>query len=415
MWSEDKVNNTKHFCLMPWVHVHVTQYGTVTPCCQTSWKEEHAFGNVNRQSIEEVWNGEAIRNFRLKMLNDQPDERCYRCYDKEKAGIYSLRKATNKDYSHHLERVKNTTEDGTSKNTQPVYFDIRFSNFCNFKCRICGPWSSSSWFQDARQLGWVSDDIRLSRAIENEDSFFAQFKNYLPHVEEIYFAGGEPMLMEQHYRVLDLLLELGLTKTYLRYNTNFSVFEFKGKSIFEYWKQFENIFLCASLDGQGKHGEWQRSGQVWDQVVLNRKRLMDECPHIDFMLAPTISVLNVFQLPQFHQEWTMQGLIDVSEIFPSLLEEPDYYNIQVLTPPLKHQVEEIYTRHLEWMKSQSSKNEAVKVLVMQEFANCIKYMWQADKSTLLPLLRQTTTQLDELRNETTFDITPELKGLNVEQ
>lgn len=388
----------KHFCLMPWVHVHVTQYGTVTPCCAAPWQEEESFGNINRQGIDAIWNSEAIKAFRLKLKNNEPDHRCVRCYKQEEAGLYSLRTATNKDYAHQLQRVINTAADG-SISEPPVYFDVRFSNFCNFRCRICGPWSSSSWFNDGRELGWVGKDVRLSKAIEDEDAFFAQFKTCLPQVEEIYFAGGEPMLMEQHYRVLDLLLELGLTKTYLRYNTNFSVFEFKGKSIFEYWKQFENIFVCASLDDNYERGELQRKEQKWTEVVARRKQLMHECPHIDFMLAPTISLLNVFTLPAFHREWTEMGLVDVSEIFPSILQEPAYYNIKALPAGLKQKVRATYEAHHHWMLQQPTKDEAVRNLVAQEFLNIVRFMEAEDRSGELSNFKHITKQLDALRGE----------------
>ncbi len=403
--------DSKVFCMMPWVHLHVTQYGTVTPCCQTPWDDKNAFGDINQQSINEIWNSEGIKKFRKKMLGGQADSRCERCYIKEKAGLYSLRKATNIDYAGFLNRVQQTLPDGTSPNTQPVYFDIRFSNHCNFKCRICGPWSSSSWFNDAREMGTSNSQLRLTKAIDNMDSFMAQLKLLLPQAQEIYFAGGEPLMMEEHYLMLDTLLELGLTDVYLRYNTNFSIFEFKGKSIFDYWKKFKNIFLCASLDDNYQRGELQRKGQDWGDVVANRKKLMVECPHIDFMLAPTVNVLNVFNLPSFHREWVEEGLVDVSEIWPSLLDNPEEYNIKSLPPQMKKQVEEIYLQHIIWIGQQPSKDEKVRDMVKEEFNNCITFMNSADMTGKAVNFARLSTTLDGLRNESTVNVLPELKTL----
>lgn len=408
--DEKFVSASKAFCIMPWVHFHVTQNGTVTPCCVTPWDEDKAFGNINRQTISELWNSAGIRAFRLKMLNDEQDERCWRCYKKEQAGLYSLRRATNEDYKHHLSRVNSTTSEGFVKES-PVYFDIRYSNFCNFKCRICGPWSSNTWFNDARELGMGGKDMRLTESLENEEAFFADLRKYLPHAEEIYFAGGEPLMMEQHYKVLDILIEMGLTHIYLRYNSNFSLLKYKDKNILNYWKQFSNIFLCASLDDDGKRGELQRKEQSWVQTVEHRKILMQECPHIDFMLAPTVSVFNVFHLPEFHKRWTEEGLIDVSEIFPSMLEQPEHYNIQILPKDLKGRVKEIYKAHVEWMKTQASKDEFVKGVVMNEFEKCMEYMDAADLSHLLPQFKNITLRLDEIRKEQTAITLPELKPL----
>ena len=409
--NETFIANSHAFCIMPWVHLHVTQTGIITPCCVAPWDAEKGFGKINGQTIDEIWNGEAIRSFRLNQLKDKPDERCTRCYKKEQSGLYSLRKATNQEYIRHIDRVKNTQSDGRIVNAPPVYFDIRYSNFCNFKCRICGPWSSTSWFNDAKAMGMNENDLRLTHAIQDEDRFFEMLEQYLPAAEEIYFAGGEPLLMEQHYRVLDMLLQKGLTKVYLRYNSNFSTFEFKGKSIIDYWKKFENIFLCASLDDTGKRGELQRKEQKWKDVIAKRKLLLLECPHIDFMLAPTVNILNVFNLPAFHREWTEQGLIDVSEIFPSILEDPKEYNIQLLPADLKEKIKELYQNHAAWIELQPSKDEVVKQVVKNEFLKCITFMQAEDLSNLIPNFKKLTIQLDNLRNENTAETLPELKVL----
>ena len=88
--DDDFVANSKAFCIMPWIHLHVTQYGTATPCCQAPWDKENAYGDINEQSLDEIWNGQAIRDFRRKMMKDEPDSRCTKCYSKEAIGVTSL-------------------------------------------------------------------------------------------------------------------------------------------------------------------------------------------------------------------------------------------------------------------------------------------------------------------------------------
>lgn len=400
------VSGSKHFCMMPFVHVHVTQYGTVTPCCQTPWQEDQAFGNVNKQTIAEIWQGEAIQAFRKTMKTDAPDSRCERCYGKEKAGLYSLRKSANTDYLHHVQRVN---ED--SSTYSPVYFDFRFSNFCNFRCRICGPWSSSKWFNEAEELGMSGKGLRLSTAIEDEPAFFKDFEQYIASVEEIYFAGGEPLLMEQHYTLLDLLLIHGKTNVLLRYNTNFSTFSFRGKSIYDYWNQFSNVFVCASLDGTEKRGEYQRKEQDWSEVVKHIQVIRKECPHIDLMIAPTVNVFSAFHLPDFHREWVEKKWIDVSEFFPSVLEEPKMYNIKIFTSAMKAKLAEKYREHIKWIARQSTNDQRAKDLIIAEFESCVRFMLQEDFSNQVESFKQTTLKLDVMRNESVLDVFPELKPL----
>lgn len=115
-------------------------------------------GDINQQSITEIWNGKAMRNFRSKLLRGKPDERCTACYDKESSGFRSLRQVTNADYAHLQERLSQTRRNGALPEADPVYLDIRFSNVCNLKCRICGPWSSSQWHNDAVAFQMKSPD-----------------------------------------------------------------------------------------------------------------------------------------------------------------------------------------------------------------------------------------------------------------
>jgi hypothetical protein len=104
-------------------------------------------------------------------------------------------------------------------------------------------------------------------------------------------------------------------------------------SRFDYWKKFSNVFLCASLDGTEKRGEYQSKEQDWSEVVDHIQTIRKEYPHIDFMIAPTVNVFKAFHLPDFHREWVEKGWIDVSEFFPSVLEEPKMYNIKILQLP----------------------------------------------------------------------------------
>src|ERR1051325_11597768 len=159
----ESLRKSKAFCMKPWVHLFVSHFGTVVPCCLTPWGKEQALGDINEQSVQEIWNGERMRQFRLKMLNDEQDNRCHQCYENEKGGLRSTRNITNLLYADKLGWATNTDADGFSSDAKPIYWDIRVSNLCNFKCRICGHHSSSQWYEDAKALGLLSHDVKLHR------------------------------------------------------------------------------------------------------------------------------------------------------------------------------------------------------------------------------------------------------------
>ena len=209
IWNPNKIKDilslerSKTFCVMPWVHFHITQYGTVTPCCQAPWQEEQAFGNINKQHIGEIWNSPKIKSFRKTIIEGNVDKRCDSCFVREKSGFTSLRQITNAKFKHKRELVLESVKNRLVVKAAPVYFDIRFSNICNLRCRICGPWSSSSWYNDAVELGMTNKySPAITQAFADTDKFFKEFEQIVDSLEELYFAGGEPLVIEEHYKVL---------------------------------------------------------------------------------------------------------------------------------------------------------------------------------------------------------------------
>ena len=431
--DEEFIRNSEAFCMNPWVHLFVTHTGNVVPCCLTPWNDETALGNLKKDQLKDVWNGVRMREFRAKMLKDQKDKRCGQCYESEKFGLKSTRQFVNFLYADKLDWVQTTQSNGYAKYSKPIYWDIRWSNVCNLKCRICGHHSSSKWYDDALQLNETNHDTRIVKAVDNFDDFLSEIEEFLPNLEEVYFAGGEPLYMDEHYAILEKLIELKKTNIKLRYSTNFSKLSFKNWEVIPFWKKFDNIFIHASLDGIEDKVELQRSGLRWDEVLKNRILLKKECPQIDFMITPTINVFNILHLPEFHNKWVKEGLIKIDDFMPHTLRDPDIYNIQILPRELKLKVEKNIREHVEWIKSYALKNPPMEEsgnpdlmrrlewikgspitgfikldIIIREFESCIDFMNSADTSHLIPKLVEKSQALDKLRNEDTLATFPEL-------
>jgi radical SAM protein with 4Fe4S-binding SPASM domain len=434
----DSLQTSQAFCMKPWVHLFISHFGTVVPCCLTPWEKEQALGDINEQSVEEIWNGEKMRELRLGMLKDEKDKRCWQCYENEKIGLRSTRNFTNLLYADKLDWVLNTDADGTASKAKPIYWDIRVSNLCNFKCRICGHHSSSQWYEDARKLGLLSHNDKVHHGPKDFDRLMRQLEFVIPDLEEIYFAGGEPLIMEEHYYILNMLIEKNKTNIRLRYSTNFSQTTYKETDLFKLWAQFEDIYVHASLDGSDERGELQRHGQSWEQVVANRQRMMEVCPNVNFTIASTISVFNILHLPDFHRDWTEKGFIGIDEFIPHILRSPAEYSICILPPGLKRVAEEKLNRHIKWItdyaqqhppkpiskkqieiiKNRLSWLKAAPVtehyklnMVINEFKNCIAFMNSRDDSNLIPEFSKKCRELDILRGENTALVFPELAEL----
>lgn len=434
----ESIQESEAFCMKPWVHLFVSQYGSVVPCCLTPWDKNQSLGDINERSVQEIWNGTEMKGFRSKLLKDQKDERCKQCYQSEQVGLKSTRQMTNALYSHKLDWVKETKSNGYSESSKPIFWDIRISNLCNFKCRICGHHSSSQWYNDAKALDLISHDTKIHRGPKDFDSLLQQLDFVIPDLEEIYFAGGEPLIMEEHYRILDILLERGLSHVKLRYATNFSQTIYKGIDVFEKWAQFSNVHVHASLDGMNEQGEYQRKGQSWEEVISNRQRMLKICPDVEFLITSTISIYNVFSLPAFHQDWVTRQLCDLDEFMPHTLRSPNYLSVTTLPAELKAKARQALTQHIEWIKNWAVQHppkspseaqinefkerfdhlsipmetEHLKLnILLNEFQNCITYMDATDTTNLLPEFIQYNTQLDGLREEITASIFPELASI----
>jgi hypothetical protein len=367
-------------------------------------------GDCKTQSLDQIWNSEKMKEMRVGMINEKPHSACERCYEKETAGFFSGRKSANKHHGHHVNRVSETKADGTLERFEIIYWDIRFSNLCNLSCRSCGHIFSSSWYQDQVKLAgpdWAKHNRPLNIAGRDPQDMWNQLLPHIDYVEQIYFAGGEPLMMDEHYRILDELERRGRFDVRLIYNTNFTQTKLKDRYVFDYWKKFDSVSVGASLDAMGPHAEYIRKGTNWSIVEDNRRRMLDTCPDVDFYISPTLSVLNAWHLPDFHRDWTERGLIRAQDLNVNVLQDPDYYRLDIVPIKYKQRLRIKYQEHLEWLKPQDHLKRAT-----VGFESAINFMMATDNSHLIEKFWNYTHQLDSIRNERLLDVIPELEALD---
>ena len=395
------LRDSKTFCIYPWIHLHAYPTGEAYPCCHAEMKPG-VVGNCRTNTLAEIWSGEPMQQLRADMLTETPHAACTRCYEQEESGFFSGRRSANKHHGHHIKKLEENPFEMT-------YWDIRFSNLCNLKCRSCGHIFSSQWYQDQAKLAgpdWKSRNQVLNYAGRTETDMWEQLIPHLDYVEQIYFAGGEPLLMEEHYRILNELVKRGRFDVRLIYNTNFTHTDLKGNSVFEYWKQFKSVAVGASLDGMGHYGEYIRKGTDWHQVVRNRYEMLRVCPQVDFYISPTLSIMNAWHLPDFHREWVSHGLLRAQDLNVNILQDPVHYRIDIAPPEYKQQLEEKYRRHLDWLGDRDPLQRAT-----QGFESAITFMNATDNTHLINKFWQKTNELDVIRNENILDVIPQLSAL----
>jgi len=298
--------------MAPWVHTYLSPQTERRMCCASreparNFKQyidtDAGTGEYNPETLEEHWNGEHMRSVRKRMMAGETLSECEVCNNK------LLNTDVYRDYFWHLFRnrydsIWENTDDSGYTTLKPLSWDYRFSNLCNFKCRMCGDMLSSAWETEQRQHNminwddpknnWMKPEVR-NRITKFQDlQIEKEFSDAVEEhrVEEIYWVGGEPLMYEQHWRYMKRIVELGDGhRLYARYNTNLSRVSYKGIDLFDdILSKIRDWQICASLDGTGVIGEYIRTGLNYDQWLDNFKRGVEYAKHrrqmrIDFTLT----------------------------------------------------------------------------------------------------------------------------------
>jgi radical SAM protein with 4Fe4S-binding SPASM domain len=403
--EEFLLKDSKTFCIYPWIHLHAYPTGEAYPCCHAEMGVGQ-LGNCKTNTLEEIWNSPRQKKLRTDMLTETANPACQRCYEQEESGFFSGRRSANKHHGHHVGRVTTTEPNGHVDHFGMTYWDIRFSNLCNLSCRSCGHIFSSSWYQDQAKLAgdnWAKQNSVLNIAGQNKDDMWQQLIPHLDYVEQIYFAGGEPLMMEEHYNILDELERRGRFDVRLIYNTNFTQTRLKDREVFDYWRKFSSVAVGASLDAQGAHAEYIRYGTDWSRVERNRRAMQQVCPNVDFYISPTLSILNAWHLPDFHRDWVEKGLIQAQDLNVNILQDPAYLRIDIASPAYKEKLKKKYKEHLAWL---SPLDQLTRATV--GFESAINFMMATDNTALIPKFWNKMTELDAIRNQNLLDVIPEL-------
>ncbi len=401
------LTESKTFCMYPWIHLHAWPTGQAFPCCHAETVGQ--IGDCKTQSLSEIWNGESMKQLRKDMLNENPNTACNRCYEQEISGFFSGRKSANKHHGHHIDFVSETVQDGSFERFEMTYWDIRFSNLCNLSCRSCGHIFSSSWYQDQAKLagsGWKAANKVLNYAGRTQTDIWEQLLPHIDYVEQIYFAGGEPLMMEEHYSILEELERRGRFDVRLIYNTNFTHVKLKDRTVFDYWKKFDSVAVGASLDAMGPRAEYIRKGTEWDQVERNRQKMLEVCPKVDFYISPTLSIMNAWHLPDFHRHWVEKDFIRPQDLNVNILQDPSHYRIDIAPIKYKQRLRIRFEEHIQWLRDLDPLQRAT-----VGFESAIKFMMATDNSNLIDKFWSKTQELDAIRNENLLNILPELDAL----
>lgn len=405
--KQDKLlNESKVFCMSPWLQLHAQTNGKVAPCCMSAVYDGNELGDLRQNPrLEEAWNSDNTKQLRLNMLQGKESNICGHCYKYEKAGRVSERMMYNRDYKHLFPKVQATQSDGSLKGLEVPLIDIRFSNKCNYKCRICDSEFSSLWYDEEQKTGKLPklpSEKEMNVAADKEQ-FWDSYQRLLPGVTRLHFAGGEPLVMDEHYRTLEHLIATRKTDVTLSYNTNFSTLRYKRYNVTELWNKFQRVDVWASLDGMGAQGDYQRKGQKWDKIEENIRTIQKECNTVLFGVNVTVNIFNVFHIPSFYEYMVENKFVQPDRMNLYLLFDPPYYNLTNLTPALKekalHQFEAWERGYLSTLADSDNIKNHLKAVVAYMMSDTIPQQKE---------FKHWINSIDKLRGENFISTFPEL-------
>jgi MoaA/NifB/PqqE/SkfB family radical SAM enzyme len=390
------------FCVLPWISLEASPVGTVRPCCLADDEIVDNSGNkfeLLTADFADIQNSNHMTSLRQQFLDGKQPQTCRKCWNEERAGRTSKR-------MHTLDRMKhmNISSEWTADAKPLMFLDLKLGNICNLKCRICGSWSSSQFAteeinqlpREEQKQSFAYQMLRAGAWPKENESFWQQINDCLNDIRYIEFTGGEPFMIEQHFAMLQGIVDRGIAhQVEIHYNTNGTHYP---EQAIEIWKHFKTVEIAFSIDDLGARFEYQRSNAVWSEVVFNIDRfrlLREDYPNIQLQCCSTVNVFNVRYIDQLANWIATQ---DFNFVYWNMMHDAWYFSIATLPESAKTDI----ILHLESANIPSQWRE--------EFDRICDFM-RRGASTDGFMLRMKVRDLDRKRGQNLATVEPEFAAL----
>jgi len=408
----------------PFTGLATREDGAIKVCCRS-----HPVGFIQQNTLEEIWNGDTIKRIRKSVLTNIRPPECEPCFKLEDQGVESLRErhisgAIPEARVNLYPNALNALNEDYSMPFEIPTMELKLNNLCNLKCRMCHPGDSTSWndwsviknyYQvEGRTIFNIVEENGLEHKplldkFQDDPKWWASLEKNLPYFRRVEFAGGEPLMDPQHYRILDMLKPYG-HQIEIKYATNGTTLGIKGgRNIHDYWPHFRSVAVNVSLDGIGDVYNYIRGNSDWNQVIANIKEIQT-IPNVSRIVgAVAVQISNIMTIDKMIEYF----LDDLGIVFyTNMVNYPDVLSVQVLPEHLKEEA----TVNLNFAKLHIEDYKLVKQhpmlldLTLKQIDGIINFMWANDHSTKWQDCIDFNLALDATRNQSFFDITPDFKN-----
>lgn len=447
LWQEKikSISGSDTFCVLPWIHVATRPNGDARLCCGSNASgagENHEVGltsaNFAKDSLQGSWNNDYMKSVRREMLEGSIPLSCRKCFEEETNGVASKRLWEAYYWINEGLDIKTLVYDTESDGTVPPtirYFDFRLGHTCNLKCVMCSPHDSSKWIEDydsmmemtnssnvRNQINWDRDTF--NNTWHKNDEFWKEVFDQIPNMKYLYFAGGEPLMLKEHKRLLLEIIDRGYSNQIsLRYNTNGL---FVSDEIIEIWSKFRTVKIAFSIDAVGNRNRYIRYPTHWDQVVANLHKLDATGDNIEIGIQAAVQILNIKHLPDF-AKWKLEqnfrkinmgslgkyeaggGLINMH-----LLYLPTFLSAKILPEKDKQEIRDTFFEFKDWLWHNYRKDDDFWVINpygWKRWEAILSFIDSDDQSTQIDDFKEYINNIDKVRNLKFSDVFPELAHL----
>jgi sulfatase maturation enzyme AslB (radical SAM superfamily) len=440
------------FCALPWIHVATRPNGDARLCCGSNAsqatngimdaglvkKENGEPANFGTDTLLSAFNNEYMKDVRRTMIDEKIPLSCSKCFEEETNGIMSKRVWESYYWDNQGIDLKQLVEDTTVDGEVPPvirYLDLRLGHTCNLKCVMCTPHDSSKWTQDydklvaktrspiiLQQVNW--DSKKFNNTWYERPELWEEIFDQIPNIKQLYFAGGEPLMIKEHRRFLEEIVRRGQSKNItVRYNSNGVLVDDK---MIDLWSNFKEVRFAFSIDAVAERNHYIRYPVSWDDTVAALHKLDTTPDNIKVGIACAVQVFNVKHVIDF-AKWIIQqkfnkinkfkiekytaggGIMNMHMLFiptflsPRILPKQDKEELRNQLLDFKQWLWDNYTQDDEfWQHNPNG---------WKRWESILNFVEAEDHSHLLPDFREYVTNLDEIRSTDYKIIFPELKDM----
>jgi organic radical activating enzyme len=448
-----EVSGTETFCVLPWIHMATRPNGDMRLCCTSNASgagDNHEVGlvkmedgkpaNFGKHTPLEAWNNDYMKSVRTTMLNGEIPASCTGCFKEESQGIVSKRIWETGTWHRDdngvdiPELIRQTKEDGTVPENLK-YLDLRLGHTCNIKCIMCSPHDSSKWVADHKKLIPVLQDPEVKRQMQwdrktfnnkwhEKDSFWKEINAQIPNLRQVYFAGGEPLMIKEHKMFIKEIIRQGYQdKILLRYNSNGLLVD---EELIELWSKFHKVKFAVSVDASFERDDYIRFPTKFADVERTLHMLDNTPDNIHISMATAVQIFNIKHMPDFIK-WKINsnfkkmniGLVGGVQMGGGLVNMhlvhiPTFLNITILPEQDKQEVRERFAELKTWLWENYTQDDDFWIhnpSGWPKWEGLLAHMDSADNSHLLSGFKEYVNKLDAIRGLNAAAIFPELAHL----